>query len=259
MRTTTKLAFACALLLVSPLWGRTYTTAFPTPPAPENPISEGNNWINGGVAGGASLWGNVQTTAGQAYGVSEPATYGDPTAVLTGSWGTTQTAEAVVKINTTPTGCCHEVELRLRSTIVSNSLNGYELNCSVTAGFPYIQLVRWNGPNGSYNQLDQLIPAQPCVNGDVLKFSVTGPAGATTFQAWLNGAALTFSTCHCTNPVDTSGIATGTPGMGFYNNNDSNWIYFGFSSFTATDGISTPATPAQITGAVTVSGAAAVK
>ena len=54
----------------------------------ENPISEGGNWINGGITG---LDGhNVQTSDGYAYGTPASVMYSDPTAVLAGSWGADQ-------------------------------------------------------------------------------------------------------------------------------------------------------------------------
>ena len=71
----------------------TYTTSFPLT---ENPISEGGKWIGGQSAGG-NLWGNVQTTPGLAFGVSEPTQYGDPTAILAGSWGQAQSAAAPLR------------------------------------------------------------------------------------------------------------------------------------------------------------------
>src|SRR5262252_1498365 len=98
--------------------GASYTTNFPLT---ENPISEGGHWIGGQSAGG-NLWGNVATTPGKAFGVSQPTQYGDPTALLTGSWGPDQTAQGTVKISgSIPTsGCCREIELRLRQTISPN-------------------------------------------------------------------------------------------------------------------------------------------
>ena len=73
--------------------GSTYTTAFP---GTANPISESGKWVNGGTAGG-NFWGNIQTTPGLAFGVSEPTQFGDPTAILTGAWSADQAAQAVVK------------------------------------------------------------------------------------------------------------------------------------------------------------------
>src|SRR5882757_10676564 len=75
-----------------------YSTTFPLT---ENPISERGSWVGGSSAGvtlaslwakgkfwrGGHLWGNVQTSSGLAYGVSEPTEFGDPTAILAGEWG----------------------------------------------------------------------------------------------------------------------------------------------------------------------------
>ena len=210
-----------------------YATNFPLT---ENPISEDGNWTNGGCCGNSSLWGNVQTTPGEVFGVSEPTTYGDPTAIVNGTWGSNQTITVTVKITSQPTSCCHELELRPLTTISTNSITGYEINCSTVTGDPYIQLVRWNGPNGNYTQLDQLVPAQPCKNGDVLVGTTTVTGGTVTFGLTVNGVPQTFTNCHCTNPSDSGAGAflTGSPGIGFYDNQDSSWSYFGFSNFTAT-------------------------
>ena len=210
-----------------------YTTNFPLT---ENPISEDGNWTNGGCCGNSSLWGNIQTTPGEVFGVSEPTTYGDPTAIVNGTWGSNQTITVTVKITSQPTSCCHELELRPLTTISTNSITGYEINCSTVTGDPYIQLVRWNGTNGNYTQLDQLVPAQPCKNGDVLVGTTTVSGGTVTFGLTVNGVQQVFTNCHCTNPSDSGAGAflTGSPGIGFYDNQDSNWSYFGFSNFTAT-------------------------
>ena len=109
---------------------RTYSTNFPLT---ENPISEGGNWVAGQSAGN-NLWGDIQTNGTIAFGVSEPTAYGDPTAILTGPWGPDQTAEGVVRVSQVLFDhCCHEVELRLRTTInpVDHTITGYEIFCSV--------------------------------------------------------------------------------------------------------------------------------
>src|SRR5206468_12217578 len=125
----------------SEVLANSYTTSFPLT---ENPISEGGNWVTGQSAGG-NLWGDVQSTPGMAFGVSKPTPYGDPTAILTGTWGTTQTVTIVANIPTPPSTCCHEIEIRLFTTISPLNINGDELNISAATEDPYIQLVRWNG------------------------------------------------------------------------------------------------------------------
>src|ERR1700676_4602196 len=92
----------CACL---PSWAaNSYYTTFPSPPAPENPSSEGSLWTGGQSAGG-NLWGDTQTVSGKVYGVSEPTAFGDPTALLSGkgAWGANQTAQGTVS-TTNPTG-----------------------------------------------------------------------------------------------------------------------------------------------------------
>ena len=103
-----------------------YSTTFPLT---EKPVSESGNWVGGSRAGaslraggsiwrGGRLWGDVQTSAGFAFGAGEPTEFGDPTAILAGKWNANQGAMAVVRIHHVPTGrCCHEVEVRLRTTI----------------------------------------------------------------------------------------------------------------------------------------------
>ena len=223
-----------------------YRTTFPLT---ENPMSEGKKWV-GGSSGGASvwagghfwkggrLWGDIQTTPGFAYGVDEPSRFGDPTAILTGAWGPTQTVAATVKINKAPTGdCCHEVELRLRTSISSKSITGYEAYCSVMPDNPYCHIARWNGPNGSYWNFETGSSATYLAEGDVIKATATG-TNPTVITLSKNGAQILQAT---DNGAAGGGFGpfgpwiSGNPGIGFYDSRDSNWKYFGFSSFSATD------------------------
>ncbi len=225
----------------------TYTTTFT---ATESPISEGGKWINAGVSGGASLWGDVRSTGTMAIGVNEPTTYGDPTALMSGTWGATQTVTGVIKVTSVPSGCCHEVEVRLRSAISANRVTGYEILCPVFSNPGYgIQIVRWNGANGDYVYI-QGGNAHQCVNGDVLMATATG-SNPTTIKVYLNGSLTLTGTDHGTEtgPGTAAGPFTGgAPGIGFYNNIDSNWGIFGFSRFTATDDTSAqgPAPPTSL-------------
>ena len=215
----------------------TYTTDFPLT---ENPISEDGNWLEGQGAGG-NLWGNVQTNGAMAFGVSEPTQFGDPTAILTGTWAATQTATGRVKVNTVPKGaCCHEAEVRLRMVISSKSITGYEVYCSVMPDNLYCHIARWNGPSGSYCNIEQSAPSTFLADGDVLMGTVTG-TNPVIITGYKNGVQImqaqdTGASC------DTGGAAgpwtSGNPGIGFYDSRDNNWKYFGFSSFTAS-GLST--------------------
>jgi hypothetical protein len=224
-------------LILWPLsaWSNTYTTNFPLL---ENPISAGGNWINGGITG--LDWTNVQTSTGLAFGTMSgidvgDAQYADSTAVLAGTWGPSQTAQATIAVNQASgdSGVFEEVELRLRTTITPGSITGYEINCSVSTNPSnyYIQIVRWNGPLGSWTELNGT--EMHGVNGDVLTATISG----STITAYLNGAQVLQAT------DDT--FSTGSPGIGFFlqgaiglNAN------YGFSSFSATDGAGPTPTPA---------------
>jgi hypothetical protein len=223
-----------------------YSTTFPFT---ENPISENGKWV-GGSAAGASIWaggkiwhggrlfGNVQTAAGYAFGVDEPTAFGDPTAILVGAWGPTQTATATVKINKTPTNkCCHEVELRLRTAISKNLITGYEAYCSVMPNEPYCHIARWNGPNGSYWNFETGKNDLYVKDGDIIKATVTGtnPVIVTLYR---NGVQILQAT-------DTGAAGggfgaygpwtSGNPGIGFFDNYDDDWKSFGLSAFSVTD------------------------
>jgi len=232
-----KLIFAMVLLF-RPVWvcSQTYSTSFPLT---ENPISEGRKWV-GGQSSGGNLWGDVRTGSGMAYGVSEPTRYGDPTAILKGHWIADQQAEVTVRINRTPTVCCHEIEVRLRVAIAKNKITGYEVYCSVVPGSRYCHIARWSGPNGLYCNIEPSSPSIYLVNGDVLRGTVTGSNPA-LITAYLNGQQIMQvpdngneggegTDCGTRRPVFTAGA----PGLGFYDNqNDSKWNDFGVSKFRA--------------------------
>ena len=244
MRFTNKIPFVIALFLLTvPLFASNYNTTFP---ATENPICEGSpcNWtVPGSVA---PQWGNVQTASGFAFGVSLPTTYGDPTAILTGTWGRDQTVQATIKVNNIPAQ--GEVELRLRSTITSNNIKGYEVLCPTQKNPGYgVQIVRWNGPNGQYVYLPQTgnTSAHQCVDGDVIKAEITG-TNPVTINVYLNGTLFTAATDNGSAYNGPGGPAgpwtSGNPGIGFYDGADNNWNYFGISNFTVNDGSLNPPT-----------------
>ena len=112
----------------------------------ESPISEGGNWINGGVTG--LDWHNVQTSDGYAYGTPAAVRFSDPTAVLAGSWGADQYIVGVVYSAGPNVSQYEEVELRLRTTITAHSITGYEVNLRCLRGNAesYLQIGKWAGP-----------------------------------------------------------------------------------------------------------------
>ncbi len=175
-----------------------YSTVFPLT---EDPISENGSWINGGVTG--LLWHDCQTTPGFAFGTQPGTTkYDDSACVLTGTWGTNQSAQATIKVNSTNNAQFDEVEVFLNATIAANSITGYEINCSVASANPYMQIVRWNGGLGNFTLINSTTAG--CTTGDVLSAARSG----NTITAFKNGTAMIT--------VSDTTYTGGSPGMGFY-------------------------------------------
>jgi hypothetical protein len=203
---------------------KNYTTNFSRL---ENPVSENGNWVNGGVTG--IDWTNVRTMPGMAVGTMPgnaggDAQYADSTAVLAGRWGPNQSAQATIFVaqSSGDSDPFEEVELRLRTTIKPYSINGYEINCSVSTSpqHYYMQIVRWNGPIGDWTELGGRVVH--AVNGDVIMATANG----STITAYLNGSAI-FS-------VDDGTFTNGSPGIGFFLQGATGInANFGFSDFTA--------------------------
>jgi hypothetical protein len=245
----------------------TYTTNFPLT---ENPISENGNWVGGQTAGG-NLWGDCRTASGYIYGVSQPQIYGDPTAILAGtsspSWGANQQAQGTARVVSQPTTGSAEIEIRLRTTINStaHTITGYEIYCSLRSGDQYCKIASWNTPTESrgqgvgWNNFDTTCtsgtsscsggtPIAYVQNGDVLKATVSGtnPVTITAALYSSNGTLKVSWTATDTGQFGWGPWTSGNPGVGFYDNTDSHWNYFGFSSFTASDGSSSSALPAPL-------------
>ncbi len=195
-----------------------YNTNFPLT---ENPISEQGNWINGGTTGLA--WTNVQTMPGLAFGTeSGTGGFDDSTAVLSGNWNTNQMAEASVYSLNQNTGTSKEVELRLRTSITSHSITGYEITCSVLSSIPYIQVVRWDGSLGDFTYVNVTGNGNvACGNGDVLKATIIG----STITVYINGTQMLQG-------IDST-YTTGSPGVGFYLQGTGNNADYGFTNFSA--------------------------
>jgi hypothetical protein len=218
-----------------------YSTNFPST---ENPISEGGNWTNGQTAG--VDWTNVRTTPGIAFGTDFDAVkYNDSTALLTGTWGPNQTAQGTVRNINPKNWLFEDVELRLRSKLSKNSCTGYEiLYRATTDSSAYADIVRWNGPLGSFTSITGggcpghagckagTNPSTYGVaNGDVVMATVDS---SNTIRAYKNGVLLMTAT--------DSTFTTGAPGMGFdfYANNqptgNTQLSDYGFTTFMADDG-----------------------
>jgi hypothetical protein len=196
-------------------------------PLTENPISEGGNWLNGQKDG--IDWHDMSTTPGLAIGHQSGSSYTDGTALLTGSWGPTQTAEAVVHAVNPKDSCYQEVELRLRSTLAPKSCTGYEISFKATkTSGAYLIIVRWNGAVGDFTELVHASGAQYGVTeGDVVKATISG----NTITAYLNGNVMGTAT--------DATYTSGSPGMGMnLETGDSTCIGtngdYGFTRYTAT-------------------------
>ena len=206
---------------------RTYTTKFPLT---ENPISEGGKWTSGQKDG--LDWANVRTTPGFAYGLEiggkrpAPQKYDDAAALLTGTWGPDQTAEATVRTTNQNDKIWEEVELRLRSKISAHNCTGYEVmfRCSKSPK-AYCSIARWLGPLGKFSYVKQLGGSQYGVaNGDVVKASIIG----NVITVYINGVQIIRTTDNT--------FSSGNPGIGFFLDGATGVnADYGFSSFTATE------------------------
>ena len=205
---------------------RTYSTKFPLT---ENPISEGGKWLNGKKDG--LDWADVRTLPGFAFGTeiggNRPAIekYDDSTALLTGTWGPNQTAQATVhRVNKDNDNIYQEVELRLRSALSPHNATGYEVmfRCSKSPK-AYCSIARWDGILGAWMMLKETQGSQYGVaDGDVVKATIKGDV----IMVYINGMQMVQTRDYL--------FTQGNPGMGFYLekatgvNNEC-----GFSSFTA--------------------------
>jgi hypothetical protein len=162
-------------------------------------------WINGGATG--LDWTDVAVVPGLTFGTeSGNGGYDDSTALLTGTWGPNQMAQATVHTVNQNDNVFEEVELRLRSTLAAHRAAGYEINfrCSKTSN-AYTQIVRWNGPLGQFTLLDAAGGSQYGVaEGDVVKATIVG----SLITAYINGVQVLQAT-------DVT-YASGSPGIGFY-------------------------------------------
>lgn len=188
----------------------TYSTNFP---GTENPISESGAWSNIGLD-----WTSVRTTPGLAFGTNGPREdYDDSYAHLSG-FGPDHSATATIyRAPNIPAGETHEVEILVRWSDSAHSAKGYEVNLNYEGN---CQIVRWNGPIGSFQVLNQ--NATTANNGDVLKVSIVG----SVISAYVNGALVVTAT--------DSTHSTGNPGIGFFKRTAGLNSAYGFSNFSAT-------------------------
>jgi hypothetical protein len=224
---------ACTVLLGflslgTAAFATSYSTSFT---ATENPLSESGHWIEGGVTGLA--WTNVRSTPGIAFGTQNGAgAYDDSTAIVSGTWGENQTVTATVRNITHTQAEFEEIEIRLRTTIIANSITGYEINFAVGPGQTYTQIVRWNGAFKSFTVLSDKETGGGVRNGDVISASIDS---SNTIRVFKNGVQV--------NTATDSTFTSGSPGIGFFVQGSLTNADYGLSSFTASDSGSPPPPP----------------
>jgi hypothetical protein len=230
-----ELAFVLSLGPVGAQTTNSYSTSFSLT---ENPISEGGRWISGRTIG--LDWSNVRTASNLAYGTQTGSGgFNDSIAVLSGSWGPTQSAQGTVRSINQRTDTIHEeVEILLRFTISAHFAAGYEcLFAARTDANRYMQIVRWNGAFGNFTLL-WAAPGPGIRDGDVVKCSISG----STITSYVNGVQVLQYT-------DSTPINSGAPGIGFYIDGGNGTLNadYGFTSYSASDSGSPPRLPAPPT------------
>lgn len=207
------LALAFLLACAGPVAAQTsYTTTFPST---ENPISESAKWTNGATTG--TDWNDVRTTTNKAFGtqVSAGPNFADSLAILSGvsGWaGEPQVVRGTVFVtNTVSLGNSaavdEEVELLLRFNISGHSATGYECLYSVDPNNVYVQIARWNGALGSFTQIANTT-STALVTGDIVTCRVSG----SFISIYRNDTFVVGAS--------DSTYTTGSPGIGFYYDND---------------------------------------
>lgn len=235
------------LMIASPVLANTCTTAFPLT---QNPIATETcgTWTNGLATG--IQWGNVRTTTNLAFGTTTTSgcsfmtgDCNDSSATVNGVWGTNQNACATVFLSGSlvRNSNFYEIELRINTTITANNITGYELTFSTHDGSagPYLQFNRWNGALNDFTLIGATTPSPVMANG--MTVCATNIGG--TLQATLNGTSQFTGG----NTVVDHTYTGGNPGVGMFNQGGTTAdnALFGWSTFSATDGLSSvPVAPA---------------
>ena len=150
-------------------------------------------------------------------------TYDDSYALLAGTFGPDQTAQAVINRNQSLSpGDAHEVELLLRFSDDSGNARGYECLFNYLGG---IQIVRWDGPFGAFTVLSTTgnsSVGRPLVTGDVIKASIVG----SVITTYVNGVPMASA-------VDSM-FKTGQPGISFFIRPGASNALLGITSYSVT-------------------------
>jgi hypothetical protein len=197
--------------------GGSYSTNFSST---ENPLSEGGKWVNGKAVG--VDWNNVQSISGKACAAAFVSGYDDPIAVLNTSFSPNQFAQGTVsRAAGYAPGASHEIELLLRFRVTTRSARGYEVLWGHSGE---LNIVRWNGPLGSYTPLGGTYGPNigAAVDGDVLRAEIIG----SVIRVYKNGTLV------LTGPSNTT-WADGQPGIGFFPRSGATLANYGWKTFSA--------------------------
>ncbi len=231
----------------------TYTTTFSSTGV-QNPLSQGGSWINGQQGGAINA--NMQIVATTSTGTIVatgtvqnctpalpcPPNYNDSTAILspaTGTWGQNQTVCGTVYFDPSfnrNTGNNHELEVHTNQGYANGASTGYEFDISVNGnGAPvYAGIGRWNPAVGSFTELTATIFPAQLNSGDV----ICGVNSGGNLSFTRNGTVICAGSPQvCLTATDTT-YTGGTPGISAWDRGPvADLSTYGFTSFTATDGV----------------------
>lgn len=211
-----------AFLVVAPaLTPPSYTTSFARA---EVPISEDRRWTSGGINPSRTA---VVTDGAHAYGTMgsfDSTNFIDSIAILTPSFPANQSVQGTIYNSSALSG--QEAELVLRGNLTTVTNTGYEIDLVLSSGS--ISVVSWNGPANTFTVLQSGITANVSfVDGAVWYAQIVG----TVITVKCNGTTVTtYDTVS-----DAFKVASGNPGIGFWNQTGSvaNSTKLGWKSFTA--------------------------
>jgi hypothetical protein len=197
-----------------------------------NGRAEGISWtdvyVKGGLAIGAYARNSLaehRAEQGNLEGVTvEPVgDWDDPTAVLTGEWGSDQYAKGEVYSQKPTDAHFQEVQLRLRHVLTAGSCTGYEfIFRPLKSDQAYVEIVRWGGQIGTWKSLARAEGAQYGVgDGDIVEATIVG----SSLTAYISGIEVLTA--------EDDVYSTGAPGIGFNFGCGHTNVDHGFRSFEA--------------------------
>ena len=166
----------------------------------------------------------MRTANGIAHGSNGVTnSYDDSYALLSGSFGADQTAQAVVyRDPSLPANGTHELELLLRFSDDNGNARGYECLFNAYGGY---DIVRWNGPFGDIKSLSLTQSGylgRPLATGDVIKATIIG----NVITTYVNGELMARA-------VDST-FTSGKPGISFFAPAGGNPALLGITSYSVT-------------------------